>query len=70
VEQASVSNLYITLRWPAASGALYTVESSDDLTVGFTNIVEQHIAGTPPQNVYQVSATPGHHRYYRVKLER
>jgi hypothetical protein len=59
----------VQIIWTAATNRLYVIQRSVDLAAGFSNLVE-HIASTPPENVFvDRSLTNGGSFFYRIKVE-
>jgi len=70
IERDILGNLWI--RWSSESGLRYVVESTSDLTIGFTNTVDPGVLGSPPENlcVDQGGLDTDGHRFYRIRVKR
>ncbi|MGE3310007.1 MAG: S8 family serine peptidase [Limisphaerales bacterium] len=66
-----VSSRNISVRWSGIAGQVFTLERSTNLTAGFTEIVRDDIASTPPLNSITDTNAPNPGPYfYRARLKR
>jgi hypothetical protein len=61
----------ISVRWVGLAGQTYALERSTNLLEGFTQVVRDNIAGTPPSNTVTDTNAPGPGPFfYRVRLKK
>jgi hypothetical protein len=59
----------VTLRWSSVAGKTYSIEKTEDLNLGFYELLRD-IPGTPPINLYQDANPPGMQGiFYRVRCQ-
>jgi hypothetical protein len=59
----------LLLKWSSVGELHYTIESTSDLSAGFTHIVRYHVEGTPPENTIVVPPLTKKQEYYRVRIQ-
>ncbi len=65
-----VSSRNIAVRWTGSAGQVFALERSTNLTAGFTEIIRDDIASTPPLNSITDTNAPNPGPYfYRVRLK-
>jgi hypothetical protein len=63
------SGTELVLEWTSVVGKLYGIRKTAELRQGFGEWDAQHVAATPPMNVYTVAVGTASCGYYRVVLE-
>jgi hypothetical protein len=58
---------YANLSWSSTTGAYFSVESTTNLSTGFSSVLQNNILATPPTNQVTVPMTNAS-TYYRLKF--
>ena len=65
---SSIAEGGVVISWSSVNNKFYTIMSSTNILVDFTNIVEDNIPADPPLNTYSVNVDQVEYEYYRIEL--